>query len=100
MGKAFPLLLSGAGALLALFTVLMAVLLNSAISSRVRADQRTIAMLRAVGAPPTVIREIYTRQTFAVLRNGFLPGLALALALLLGVRAHVYQTIWAWFHRR
>ena len=92
-GKSFSLLLSGAGALLALFTVLMAVLLNSAISSRVRADQRTIAMLRAVGAPPTVIREIYTRQAFAVLRNGFLPGLALALALLLGVRAHVYQTM-------
>lgn len=92
-GKSFSLLLSGAGALLALFTVLMAVLLNSAISSRVRADQRTIAMLRAVGAPPTVIREIYTRQAFAVLRNGFLPGLALALALLLGVRAYVYQTM-------
>ena len=92
-GKSVSLLLSGAGALLALFTVLMAVLLNSAISSRVRADQRTIAMLRAVGAPPTVIREIYTRQAFAVLRNGFLPGLALALALLLGVRAHVYQTM-------
>ncbi len=86
--EAFSLLMAGAGALLALFTVLMAAMLNSAVSGRVRADHRTIAMLRAVGASPSAIREIYTRQAFAVLRNGFLLGGALALALLFGVHAY------------
>ena len=86
--EAFSLLMAGAGALLALFTVLMAAMLNSAVSGRVRADHRTIAMLRAVGASPSAIREIYARQVCAVLRNGFLLGGALALALLFGVHAY------------
>ena len=50
-------------------------------------------MLRAVGASPSAIREIYARQVCAVLRNGFLLGGALALALLFGVRAYVHQTM-------
>ena len=86
--EAFSLLMAGAGALLALFTVLMAAMLNSAVSGRVRADHRTIAMLRAVGASPSAIREIYARQVCAVLRNGFLLGGVLALALLFGVHAY------------
>lgn len=92
-GKSFSLLLSGAGALLALFTVLMAVLLNSAISSRVRADQRTIAMLRAVARRPPLSGKSIPARRSPCCATVFCRVSALAHSAARGLRGYVHQTM-------
>lgn len=56
-----------------LFTVLVISLMNSNLSSRVRADKRTLGMLRALGADLPTLGKLYRHQLLRML----LPGITL-----------------------
>ena len=56
-----------------LFTVLVISLMNSNLSSRVRADKRTLGMLRALGADLPTLGKLYRYQLLRML----LPGITL-----------------------
>lgn len=65
------------GGMVLLFAALTVAMINSGLSSRVRADKRTLGMLRALGADLRVLRQLYLRQ---LLRTA-LPGIALGAAV-------------------
>ena len=62
-----------------LLTALSISMMNTSLSSRVRADARTIGMLRAVGADRNVLKETYRRQLLHMAVPGVLLGTAVCI---------------------
>ena len=59
-----------------IFAVMSIVMINNAISSQIRSDQKTIGTLCAVGATLSTINKVYLYEIVHILKTGLIAGIA------------------------